>query len=43
MKKYIITDEQITEIINLLNAHSMLGAKNLLNQLEELKEDKDGK
>ena len=34
MKTYIITEERISEIIRLLNSHSVMGA--LLYQLEEL-------
>lgn len=43
MKKYIITDEQRTEILELIKKRSFLAARNALNQLEEFKENKEGK
>ena len=39
MKIYIITQEEREEVFRLINNHSILAAKNLLNQLEELKEE----
>ena len=39
-KVYKITEAQREEIVHLINGHSPLAAKNMLNQLEELKPEK---
>lgn len=39
-KKYIITEKQKNEILNFLKNHSTIGVRKLLNQLEEIKEEK---
>lgn len=41
MKKYILTEEQKDEIIYYLKNHSTLSVGRLLNQLEELKDEKE--
>ncbi len=40
MKKYIITEEQKDEFLYLIKNRSFLAARNILNQLEELKDEK---
>ncbi len=40
MTKYIITKEQRDNLLYLIKNRSLLAAKNLLNQLEELNEEK---
>ena len=40
MKKYIITEEEREEVLDLIKNRSTLSARNTLNQLEELKEEK---
>lgn len=39
MTRYIIRDDQIEEIRNLLKNRSTLAVRNILNQLEVIKED----
>ena len=43
MKKFEFTEEDREEMIKLIKNRSLLGAKNYLNQLIEIKEKKNGK
>jgi len=38
-RKFILTESKREEIINLIKNHSYLGTRNLLYQLEEIKEN----
>lgn len=39
MKKYIITEEELKAVLYHLKNHSLINARAILNELEELKED----
>lgn len=43
MKTYILTEEQRSEIISLMNSHSMMVAKSKLMKLKELEEENGNK
>lgn len=43
MKKYILTEEDKEEILNLIRSRSYLGARNYLSQLKEITQKEGNK